>query len=602
MRACLALLLLALTTVSCLSQPVPALVAVADVSPRELDLGDRLDVLGGGFPEGRRATLSLRGDLHRPGQRVTEDVEVVVAAESVAEDRIVATVTEELQVELCGRGADTDHTTFRGDLVVAFAPRASGAPPVTGTLAGVVLDLKPPPPPPQIAAERKAEADRLLAFLGLAVRVVPGGLEVVSIRGGGRAASAGLLAGDLILAADGVTTRAATDLVPSGRSRSATFVARRGRSDVPLRLAIDVAGFRRVVPDGLLAGALIAALSLVLMFALIGPLARVTTRFERRLAARLRRAESLERADRASAPTGALFRLSVYLAFVAHGFLLTYLAFGGYLASRELDVPLAFFVVATLLVAMELCAGGYADGLRWSLRRGAFAAFRRLGVEVCAALALASAALSAGGMGLADATRQQGGLPWRWAAAESPMLAAALVVLVATAAGRPPLLGRAAPKRLERAIFALSKLAHGLNALFVASLGAVLFLGGWRIPGVSPTDPALSWHALGAFVFLGKAWLVLAVIAGVRWAAPRRVLVKAQASDGLRWMLPCAVLAFAAVALTELRSVPPLPGVLRDGLGVLTTVAVLALGAGFVARIALALRGKVFQLNVNPWL
>jgi len=594
--------LLVLGAVSCLSQPVPALVAVADVSPRELDLGDRLDVLGGGFPEGRRATLSLRGDLHRPGQRATEDVEVVIAAESVAEDRIVATVSEELQVELCGRGADSDHTTFRGDLVVAFAPRTSGAPPVTGTLAGVVLDLKPPPPAPEMAAERKAEADRLLAFLGLAVRVVPGGLEVASIRGGGRAASAGLLSGDLIVAADGVTARAATDLVPSGRSRTATFVARRGRSDVPLRLAVDVAGFRRVLPDGLLAAGLIAALSLVLLVALIGPLARVTTRFERRLAARLRRADPPSAANHGQTQASALPRLSVYLAFVAHGFLLTYLAFGGCLLSREMDVPLAFFVVATLLVAVELCAGGYEGGVRWSLRTGALAALRRLGVELCAMLAIASAALSAGGMALGDATRQQGGLPWRWAAAESPMLAVALIVLVASAAIQPPLFTRAVRTRVERVIFACSRLAHWVNVLFVASLGAALFLGGWRIPGVSPTDPSLSLRALGALIFLSKAWLVLAVIAGVRWTAPRGALIQRPAHHGLRWMLPCAALAFGAVAVLQLRSVPPLPGVLRDGLGVLTTVAVLALAAGFVARVALVLRGKVPQLNVNPWL
>ncbi|MEB2323983.1 MAG: NADH-quinone oxidoreductase subunit NuoH, partial [Sorangiineae bacterium] len=46
----------------------PQLVQVTDVSPRDVALGDQLELSGAGFPAGKPATVEFHGDRHRPGQ------------------------------------------------------------------------------------------------------------------------------------------------------------------------------------------------------------------------------------------------------------------------------------------------------------------------------------------------------------------------------------------------------------------------------------------------------------------------------------------------------------------------------------------------------
>jgi NADH-quinone oxidoreductase subunit H len=216
-------------------------------------------------------------------------------------------------------------------------------------------------------------------------------------------------------------------------------------------------------------------------------------------------------------------------------------------------------------------------------------------------LSFGCSALATGGIHVGDAVRTQGGAPWNWSAAESPMLAAALLVLIASAVFVAP--PRLAPEhRGAGALVAMLAITHWLNTLFVAGVAAALFLGGWRMPGVSPTDPSHVLRAAGAAVFLLKTWAVLGVVLCAGWVAARSVPVGPRAHHRLRWMMPCGAIALAATALVELGPLPSLPGALRDGLGVVATAAVLAMVAGFVARVLVAVRGKAAQLNVNPWL
>jgi hypothetical protein len=70
----------ALVLWGCSLEPPAALVSAMDVSPRDAEVGDRIEVIGAGFPEGKPATVSFRGDLHRPGQEPIRRVEIVVPA------------------------------------------------------------------------------------------------------------------------------------------------------------------------------------------------------------------------------------------------------------------------------------------------------------------------------------------------------------------------------------------------------------------------------------------------------------------------------------------------------------------------------------------
>ena len=134
-----------------LADTPPDLLDVLDLAPRSVDVGDQLEVIGAGFPEGRVGTVTFRGLVHRPGAS-PEPLSLTVRAASTSRNRITLDVTEELQGQLCGVGRDARHTTFRGNLLVAFSPKQAGAPPITGTLADVVLDVTPAPLEPEASA------------------------------------------------------------------------------------------------------------------------------------------------------------------------------------------------------------------------------------------------------------------------------------------------------------------------------------------------------------------------------------------------------------------------------------------------------------------
>ena len=50
----------------------PQLLNVLDFAPREAEVGDRLEVIGSGFPEGKTAHVVFKGTLYRPGHKAIE--------------------------------------------------------------------------------------------------------------------------------------------------------------------------------------------------------------------------------------------------------------------------------------------------------------------------------------------------------------------------------------------------------------------------------------------------------------------------------------------------------------------------------------------------
>src|SRR5438270_5610901 len=63
---------------SCAGDAGPQLVKVVDVTPRQVEVGDRVAVLGEGFPPGRPARVTFEGTLHRPGERAVRDAQIVL--------------------------------------------------------------------------------------------------------------------------------------------------------------------------------------------------------------------------------------------------------------------------------------------------------------------------------------------------------------------------------------------------------------------------------------------------------------------------------------------------------------------------------------------
>src|SRR3954471_19277156 len=100
-------LLVLLASAGCVTVDAPPqLLNVLDFAPREAEVGDRLEVIGSGFPEGKPAHVIFKGALNRPGKKTIKGAEVEVDAVSTSSDRVEMIFTEGLQAAFCGKGDD----------------------------------------------------------------------------------------------------------------------------------------------------------------------------------------------------------------------------------------------------------------------------------------------------------------------------------------------------------------------------------------------------------------------------------------------------------------------------------------------------------------
>ena len=111
------------------------MVELGEITPRTVEVGDRLRITGSGFPEGRPATVVLRGDASRAGEPVAHGIEVRTPARLVSPHALEVQVTPELAAAICDR-ADPRHTTLRADLEVQFASQRGPRPPSTAGSKG----------------------------------------------------------------------------------------------------------------------------------------------------------------------------------------------------------------------------------------------------------------------------------------------------------------------------------------------------------------------------------------------------------------------------------------------------------------------------------
>jgi NADH-quinone oxidoreductase subunit H len=536
---------------ACSQVPAPQLVQVLDVSPREVERGDSFAIAGEGFPAGKAARVTFRGTLSRPGERPVRDAEIVTSGTVVGPERVVVSFGEAAEALFCGAGDLATHTTFEGDVEVAFAAAQRGEPPVGGTLAHVTLDVRPSMRSADVA--RDADGARLFDWLGAHVASpldsrAAVGLTIESVSPGSRAESAGLAAGDVITAFDGVRVASAGDAVPPPGEREAAVLVRRPGSADETPRAVSVSGFRRAPIEQLVGPLLVmlAALASIFLFAaptpslLAGLLDGVVVRLRSRGDASPGGARS-SRSPRAFAEATASALPPAgpsALADAAAGALLALMPFGQYLVASQVDVAVLFLGATTALVTAALLAGRSPLG-------GIKAALHVVWQHVPGALAVLCVIASTGSVRVQEIARAQGGLPWEWMALRSPPLLSALLLLLACAliepveeAPRPGLAAlvqdAAEPSTGRRGPWLAA--AWRTHRVVLAGLAVALLLGGWRIPGVAPAvqDARPALELAGAAVFLGKTWGLVVVLAWTRtlWPQPslsarsRRVAVR----------------------------------------------------------------------------
>lgn len=628
----------------------PSLLNVIGVQPKELSAGDELEVVGTNFPEGKPATIAFRGALHRPGQAPKQDVEIVIAASSSSRNRVAVVLDEVALSEFAGRGAEGAHTTFRGRVVAAFAPRTAGAPPVTGTLEGVEVDFYPSDVPQGVAAQLEQDGQRAAALLGLEFDTKASGLglPVKSVAAGSRAEEAGVKVDDRVIALDGVRLYELSDFVPSGRSQVAELQLIRGRVKDPLFRSVDVHGFRDAPPEDLLWAGVAVGVVCIALLAFLLPVAGVVGWFERRVVQRMRgvgrEARRLGAWGWLRRVFGSMFREEVipgsddsaalrvipYLMFLGSSAMFTVVSFGHPLIEPELDLGALFLGTVTALVCTGLMLGGWRPRGRWSLFGGMGAALQTLSYEIPSLAAILVVVLLSGSVRLGDIVAAQGGLPWEWFIFKNPItfLMFLLFFVPALSEGsrahqelpeadweQPgPLSDRAStpgsrvspsglPKFRSVRTRHLMFFAEWGHVFVMSGLGAVLFLGGWQLPGVS-RGLAVSTPSLGllaALVFNLKAWALTLFVLWVRWALPR-IRVDQLIGVCWKWFVPAALIGLGATIgwMNALQS--PVFRVVQGGMRYVLFGFALLVPIYLAGRVLSSLRERPGELSVNPWL
>ena len=519
------------------------LLRVRELVPDEVEVGDRIAILGAGFAPGKLARVTFRGTLLRPGEYPKRSPEIVTSGRATSPERLELAFDEAMQSLFAGPGDRAIHTTFVGDVEVAFPAVTPGAAPAFGVMEHSSLDVRPSES--NAIRDREQEGLRVLGWMGVRAATRGTGFVVEAVKPGSRAQAAGMTEGDVITRFDGVRVASAADIVPPPGAHVATIEARAEPSGVASTHVVGLDGFRRSPPAARIAAALIGvvALGVVLLFAAptgaapAAAIQRVVARVRERagtvFSARAAAAARLESRYRGSETRrllrtfGAVGRAALPLqapaeAALAACALLGALSFGQSGMAASLDVGVIFVAAATSLAVAAFVVNG-----SW---RGVRAAMRVALQHVPAAIAVASVVLTTGSLRAQEIERAQGGWPWEWLAFRSPGALAAIGLLLSCTRIEPastlPPPDRGLSRLLDGGGSTRAPLGPWIRVVcrahhcVMAALASTLFLGGSHLPGL-----ALERDAAGPAVELaGTAWLLvktwwLIVITAWSWGA-----------------------------------------------------------------------------------
>ena len=590
-RSALLLVLLAFATlglIACERDGVPPLVEVSEVSPREIEVGDRMELRGAGFPQGRTARVTFRGTLLRPGRQPIHGASIEADGVVAAADRIEVVVSEPLEDRFCGHGDKAAHTTMTGDVEVAFASSAPGAPPLVGVMHGMTLDITPSSVRASVVESRAGEGAHVLSFLGVTPGVAtPRGLPIEKLAPGSPGDQAGFQPGDLISAVDGVHVREVADVTPAS-SRSAQITLRHGDSGTEETKTVAMIGYAgERIPLEYGPALLVVGLALAMLVLLIIPAPAVASALELRLARRLRvaglKSTALALFGRGPRAIGSA------LASVLIG---TF-ALGPHVIGAELDGAVLLVAAIALFLASRVASAG---GVKASAR----AAFDVVLPGLVLTASVAGSVIHGGALHLAELVRAQGGAPWEWSALRQPVASAlafsyfgALLVMLRTR-DEVRLLADAriddgdsvvpASARVMPSAEKNGRLLERLGLIVASGLGVAVFFGGWQLPGgVEARSTALQVAA--ALVFVVKTWgLVAALLGAATVATPW------SAAEARRFMLRRLVpgLASGAVLLAVSRKLGPSESLeAAVGAAVATALALIAVRIGLRIRDAM---------------
>ncbi len=571
--------LVGLGATGCERDLTPPLVELTSVEPREVDTLDRLELRGTGFPQGRRARVTFRGDVRRAGEGEVRGITIETEGVVASPERIEVVVTEALEERFCGRPEHAAHATFAGDVEVAFASSAPSAPPLAGEKRGITLDVRPGSVRPDVSESRTREATRFLSFLGVTVGTPsPRGMPIEAVAVGSVAERHGIAAGDVLASLDGLRVLELTDLVPIS-ARIAQVGIRRGDAAAPEIRPITLVGYAgERIPSELAPALVVAGLALAALLLLVLPGPAVLVAAEVRVASRVRRTtwRSLCLALFGAGPVAVVSAVASVLVGT--------FALGPHVLAPELD--------GAVLLATSL---GLLFVARLALAKGRFAFVKALWRFALPAVlllgSLVGVVVLVGGYRLSELVRIQGGAPWTHTAARSPAAAALAFVYVASllaitrvrgAAGEAALGGTAPATRSSAKRPA--EVLERLGVLLASALGAAVFFGGWQI-GQDATSHGVGVLLLAAVVFVLKSWVIAAAVLasaslGASWSWTEAT------AFSIRRLLP-ALLAAVLLLAASRHLTPPAPVEAAFGATLVAFITLLALRTTWRVRSAL---------------
>ncbi|CAN5749567.1 hypothetical protein BH09MYX1_BH09MYX1_07990 [soil metagenome] len=503
----------------CARDPLPQLLTVRDVTPREVELGDRLEVAGAGFAQGRPAHVHLHGMAMRPGDD-PEPVEIELAGDVITPERIEIAVDDAVIGKIWGTGVHAAHTTFEGTAEVLFAATTEGAPPVTGIASHITLDAYPPSTPRAALEARADEGARFLKSAGLHLRGEADSFVVESIDQGSAGARSGVLPDDVVVASSGVRVASLGDFAPPPSALSVPMSFRRGASEHEETRVIALGASAAPLSQRLLVPALLVALAmLVVLFGASAP-GRVVPWLRRRLH---------------EGPRGAILREIVPPGALAR-YLLPAFALALALAAPMLPSFDALAIVLAVVFGRVVARLTRAGGAAGESRAGALAALASGAPLLVIAF---GTILTTGARSAEEISAAMESAPLACAAFRSPVhLALAAIALFS---GIAPALGPSKtmledPNSVRRGRF-LSPW-EWLAAWIQSALVVVFFFGGFRAGGAP--------LAIAGTLFALKTAALFAVAVALRSAVSRQAPGKAMRSALLR-VLPAA-LGLAVVA------------------------------------------------------
>jgi NADH-quinone oxidoreductase subunit H len=514
------------------------------------------------------------------------------------------------------------HTTFHGTVQVAFPAVTAGALPITGSLQDVTLDFKPANPAKHRLATQTEEGERVATMLGLRIspdRISSGGLLISEVADGSSAQQGGIQRGDLLLSLDGWTLLDRSDLLPTGKQRFAVFGVVRSGEPGPMERHVSIQGYKPGAASELLwVGVLLGtAAAIVLFFA--SPLARGLTWLDRwasraALAGAGRRSlivwlmsclVAFWRGDAAHAGSDAL----PYVVFLLASGLCSLLPFTHHIISLEPDAGTLLLLPLLLASVVAIGAGQHPQSRVRAFGRGlALAGWTAL-FHVPTILATACVVLQSGSLMLHDIVRSQGGEPWHWHAVRTPAGPLTLLLFFAPVlldrSAVPSLIPDAEPSALSN--WASPRPRGGLGSalwwgsVFVlCGLAAALFLGGWAVPFLDRAmqTRVFALQALGAVLFLLKAWLLALGVAVARETLPRLRIDLGTSALG-RWFIPMGI---ACMTMTAGWIWWEPSVVARKAVGATCCVLVALLVTHVARRLGGVVRAAGAQPHVSPFL